>query len=262
MRRQSQRRFPALFALLLLGCAQSPDARPAAAGESNRGAAWDGEVQRWGTLREVLRLGETEARVDLTVAADRAHAYGIGALEGVEGEVLVHDGVVWISRVEGDACRTRRLTQPATERATLLALAHVPRWTSVPVERAVPADEVDAFVAAEARRLGLDLDRPFPLVVEGPLSGLALHVLNGACPFAQPLAPDDPRAPLRRKQERARGLLVGFYSQGAPGELTHHGSATHLHVLLHGDEPLMGHVDAVGLQPGAVLRLPRVSESR
>ena len=238
---------------LLLGCTQPQTVGAAvASGE----APWDGEVQRWGTLREVLRLGKTEARVDLSAAVRRAHAYGIGALAGVEGEVLVHDGAVWVSRVDAGALRTRRLSQPGAEQATLLALAHVPAWTAITVERAVGTDELGAWVAAEARRVGLDPERPFPLLVEGELTGLAMHVLNGACPFAEELPPDSPRAPARRAADRARGLLVGFYSQEEPGLLTHHGSLTHLHALLEGAEPLMGHVDAVGLAPGAVVRLP------
>lgn len=243
----------ALALLLLPACAQhgpagDPEPSPAVAG-------WDGTVQRWGTLKDVLRKGQTQARVDLSVATTSPHAYGIGALEGVRGEVLVRDGEVWVSRVDGDACQTG---SPAdNEQATLLALAHVPAWVEVPVERPVAADALDAFIGAEARRLGLPVDRPVPVLVEGPLTGLSLHVLNGACPFAQPLPPDDPRAPLRREAARVTGLLVGFYSEGPPGELTHHGHRTHLHALVARAPLLMGHADAVGLAPGAVLRLPR-----
>ncbi|MBL4846148.1 MAG: acetolactate decarboxylase [Planctomycetes bacterium] len=243
--------------LVAVGCASTPIAssqEPEAATAAN----WDGSVRSWGSLREVLRLGKTEARVDCAEAVSRAHAYGVGALEGVSGEILIRDGEVWVSRVVDGQGQTLQASSPGEQQATFLAVANVPGWHDVAVQEAVAAGDVDAFIAKEARRLGFDMAKPFPVVVEGAVSGLKLHVLNGACPFAAPIPPDSPQAPFKLELGTARGIVVGFYSEGPPGELTHHSSKTHLHVLVEGEEPQMGHVDSMGLQAGAVLRLPRV----
>ncbi len=244
-------------ALVAVGCTNTPSASSEEP-EAVSAATWDGSVRSWGSLREVLRLGKTEARVDCARAVSQAHAYGVGALKGVTGEILIRDGEVWVSRVVEGQGQTLQASSLGEQQATFLAVANVPEWHEVAVQEAVAADDVDALIAKEARRLGLDTTKPFPVVVEGAVSGLKLHVLNGACPFVAPIPPDSPQAPFELELEAATGTVVGFYSEGPPGQLTHHSSKTHLHVLVEGDQPIMGHVDAIGLRPGAVLRLPRV----
>jgi hypothetical protein len=95
-----------------------------------------------------------------------------------------------------------------------------------------------------------------PFVVEGALHELELHVLNGACPFRAAQGNDAGRAPLRRSFDRASGTLVGFVTDEPPGVLTHHGSRTHVHVLVESPERISAHVDRVTVAAGSVIRVP------
>ena len=62
--------------------------------------------------------------------------------------------------------------------------------------------------------------------------------------------------PVRRDEANVRGRLIGFYTEGPPGELTHHGSRIHVHALIEGPGPTAGHVDRADFAEGVVIRLP------
>ena len=94
----------------------------------------------------------------------------------------------------------------------------------------------------------------FPFVVRGELEELDAHVLNGRCPYAGPGSKETD--PVTRARTRASGTLVGFYTELEPGLITHHGSRTHVHVLLEGDPAFVGHDDAVRIRRGARIGLP------
>lgn len=222
-----------------------------------RSAGWDGTVRQWGTLREVLHDGKTDGRVRLSVAASRPHAYGVGAVKGLAGEVLIIDGESWVSEARGANAQTTRRVDGGAWEAALLAVAHVPAWTESRVDRPVSPGEFDDFILRAATDAGIDVRRPFPFLIEGPLDSMELHVINGQCPMAAANGDSqDGNTPFRRSSRDDSGVLVGFYAEDSGGVLTHHDSKTHVHALVDDDQPVMGHVDAVGVGAGAVIKLP------
>lgn len=54
-----------------------------------------------GALREMMHEGRVERRVDLGPLAGTAGLFGVGALEGLGGEVTILDGAVWQSMPDG-----------------------------------------------------------------------------------------------------------------------------------------------------------------
>ncbi len=216
----------------------------------------DAGVRGWGTLREALRDGEVQGRVDLDEAAGDG-VWGVGALEGLAGEVTIVDGDVWVTVVDGGSPSTT-IGSGAGARATVLAAARVAEWIDVPVPDAVDAADLDAFVESAARAHGLDTGTPFVFRVEGALTDLRLHVIAGECPMrARALGETLTTPPYELAVAKASGGLVGVYAEESAGELCHRGSRTHVHAVLTDGVLLTGHVEAVGIAPGAVLRLPR-----
>ncbi len=57
------------------------------------------EVRQDGSMREVMRDGQTEGRVLLSEAAEESGAIAVGALEWLGGEVTIVEGEAWVSRV-------------------------------------------------------------------------------------------------------------------------------------------------------------------
>jgi len=236
-----------VLCLLTVSCAATKE--PAAS------SAWRGEIERWGTLREALRDGQDQVRVAVAEVA-RKGVYAVGALEGLRGEITVADGEVWIS--EGHVqhpVTTRGLATSA--QATVLFAAEVREWREIVVEADVDPSELDAYVARQARAVGLDPNRPFPFVVEGGLRHLSMHVLAGECPIrARMLDKEMTSPPYQLHSESADGRLVGLYATDSSGILCHMGSKTHVHAMIEQDGGLTGHAETVGLAAGAVLKLP------
>lgn len=213
---------------------------------------WDATLEVHGSMREVMREGRTEGRVSLADAVGR-RSFGLGALAGLLGEIAVLDGEVWIGRPRGDAIASAAV-DPDEEQATLLALTDVRAWHEHVVERDLGPAELEARLAEFGASLGLGIGRPWPFVLEGDFLALETHVLNGACPHAG--TPPPGQEPLRRAYAMARGRAIGFYAPGEGGRLVHHGESLHTHVVLMRPEPLVAHVDRIGLAAGGRIRVP------
>jgi acetolactate decarboxylase len=216
-------------------------------------------VTQYGEMRSVMREGRTELRIALADAVAAPHAIAVGAIEGLAGEVTIVDGEVWVSRVEDGSLRPSGPVPGPGDRATLLTLAHVGAWRAVPIQSSATEGEFEAFVEHAARSRGVDTTRPFPFLIEGTLTDIEMHVINGVCPHATDPETVDAQ-PWRWSGSQATDvLIVGFYAPNAVGVMTHHGSLIHAHVVLSLDgSTVTGHVDRVVVAPGMSLRIPDV----
>jgi acetolactate decarboxylase len=218
-------------------------------------------VSQVGQMRAVMREGLTEPRAALTEFVGTPHAFAVGAMAGLDGEVTILDGQVWITRVV--AGRPVSFGPHATpdDNATLLIGAHVSAWRSVTLPAAAGGEELEALIAQQARAHGLDASKPFPFRIEGGLSSLDMHVINGFCPHSGGEAAQANQPWTFAGAPAAHVTIVGFYAGGSEGEMTHHGTAIHAHALVRLDaERITGHVDAMTVAPGAVLMLPAWSQ--
>lgn len=208
-------------------------------------AAAPARVRTWGTMREVLREGHDEARV-APAAVVGPTAIGVGALARLRGEITIVDGRVLLAEAHGARLQLR--DADAADRAALLIVADVPRWTEVPLGDCGDYDALEGRVAAALRARGRDPAAPQPIRVRGRATDLHLHVIAGACPIAHPDGPP----PWRFAGPLDAVELVGVFCDGAAGRLTHHDRRSHLHAVAPG---LAGHLDDVALTD-AVLLLP------
>lgn len=246
----------ALAALASLAAGACTGASPPAAVEPpmpRAGPAAGIAVRHWGGMREVLREGRTEGRVEL----DRVvgpHSIGVGALAGLAAEVTIDRGRVLLSEVleSGDPDGLAVRAPAPGEAATLLVLADVELWSEHALPAVADLAALERAVREAARAAGLRAgSEPLPFRVEGTARRVQLHVLDHACPLADPAAPP----PWRLDARDTAVVLVGFHAEGAAGVLTHHGQSSHVHALVAGGR-VAGHLDAVALAPGARLYLP------
>jgi len=205
-------------------------------------------------MQAALRDGQTQGRVSLSHAITRPHAYGVGALEGLTGEVVILDSQCWVAQPD-DRGAVGVAREPGELRATLLAVAYVPAWSVAPIPRDVGPYALDDCVRDLAVQHGLDPSRPFPFVIEGEFTALHAHVINGECPTRGNAGGD--HRPYRLDRESASGTLVGIYAENSAGNLTHHDSRAHVHIIMSGDSPVAAHVEQAGLKAGAILRVPK-----
>ena len=217
-------------------------------------------VQQFGPMREVMREGETQARVRLSDAIAKPHAFAVGALERLAGEVTIIDSDVWVSRVASDGTLSVTGPQPADDdAATLMSISYVAKWHAIKIESACAGNELESLIEEFARTMGLDTNMPFPFKIEGELTSLDLHVINGYCPIATDPA-TQAKKPWRNPDfEIANVTIVGFYAPNAVAVMTHHGTAIHAHALGEADgNQIMGHIDNVTVEPGMTLFVPNL----
>ncbi len=209
-----------------------------------------------GALREIMHMGRTERRVDLAPFVGRKGLFGLGALEGLGGEVTLWDGQLWLSTPDGHGSAVAGQHKTTTAGATLLVTSVVTAWQERSVTQAVAFAELDAFIEREALSSGVNAKEAFPFRIEGTPTRLDWHVIDGS------KIPSDAHGHEAHMQTAVRGKLggkparlMGFYSPKHHAVFTHHDTNSHVHVI--SDAPLVtGHVDHVDISKGSRLFLP------
>jgi hypothetical protein len=216
-----------------------------------------------GNFKRMNHTGDTGGQVRLADLPQSAGSWGMGALAGLKGELLLRDGRLLVSR--GDDPLGRVTAAQAGDEAVLFAAARVRQWAEVPLPSDMSQRQFEAFVLEQAKALGLDGREPFPFLVQGRYPRLTWHVLTG-----QPARGVDHAghghghgggggggAGKRLfEQPGAGGELVGMYSGVEfEGVVSHPGERFHIH---YADDAarVSGHVDAYAVARGGLLRLP------
>ena len=213
-------------------------------------------VQVHGALREMMHMGRLERRVDLAPLIGQTGLYGVGALENLAGEVTIWDGAVWVSKPDGRGGHRSAHVKATSDGAALLVTAQVATWQRRPVKRAVPFEELDGFIEAQAQAAGVAIEEPFPFLLVGSVARADWHVIDGS--KIEPGVHGHEahiRSAVRGTLSDQPVRLVGFFSIKHHTIFTHHDTDTHAH-LIHTEPPLTGHVDHLVLSPGAELYLP------
>lgn len=206
------------------------------------------EVTVYGALREMIHDGRIEGRVELASVV-RSGTYGVGALEGMRGEITLVDGAAWLAVGERDGGKARQGV--VGERAALLVASNVSAWRDVAIDAAIT--DLDAAIERYAVSAGLSIDKPFAFVIEGEVDA-TWHVLKG--PPTPGTSPHDHARNAVVGTLAGRATVVGFFSKTHVGVFTHMGHTVHAHVI----DPrsgVGGHADQLTVRAGSTLRLPR-----
>lgn len=213
--------------------------------------------QQWGSMREVLHDGETQARVVLTEAAITHESYGVGALSELAGEITIDGGRVWVSRSLGPGDVATTTGVRAGDAASMLFLGRVSSWTDTPITSKISPVELDRFLADAFADRGAQTG-PVPFRIEGEFTDVRLHVIAGQCPIRARMHGEAMTKPaFELTIPRANATVVGIYAADAAGDVTHMGSDTHMHIIVEHDGRLItGHIESIGVLPGSTLQLP------
>lgn len=237
-----------LVALALLGCVSPRTDRSE-------------ELVRYGTMHDAIGQRRHEGRVGLKDVLRQPHFYGLGALDGLKGEVTIVDSQAVITA--GTTAGGTQQLSPSDLRAALLVGQSVPEWTRVEMEP-VPSERFDEAIATAAISHGLNLTQPFMFLIEGNFTDVRLHVINGACPIHARIKKLELRPheqPIELEANELRGTIVGVYAADSVGTLTHPATSTHTHLIytdLATGAQVTGHLERAGIPTRAILKLPRL----
>lgn len=208
--------------------------------------------EQYGAMRAVMREGQTEARVTVCDVADGRTRFGVGALEGLSGEVTIDSGEVWVSRVEAGKPVTTGPGCTPTDRATLLSVGSIENPVTSTIEIAMADESLEEAIGRAGALVGMPRE-PFMFAIDATATMLRAHVIAGTCAHADPNAEAfrlSIDVPLQIR-------IVGLYAAGAPGVLTHHGSNVHMHaIFVHMGQRMTAHIDSIALAAGARLSVP------
>jgi hypothetical protein len=211
-------------------------------------------------MHESIGRKQDHGRVALADLVDRPHFYGVGAVEELRGEITILDSVAVVT---GETPEGRLESPSADIHATLLVGSSVPEWTTHILDEPVSEERVEAAISVTAKNAGLDPAVPFVFILEGELTNVRLHVINGACPVharMKKITLDDDERPFELEATSLEGTVVGVYAEDSVGRLTHPATSIHAHLIwkdAQTGEPVTGHLERFGLASGAVLELPR-----
>ncbi len=209
-------------------------------------------VKQYGGMRDALRMGNTQSRITFEEVSSKPHAFAVGALTELEGEITIVDGQILVATTPDGATAASAPGAPE-QSATLLTLSYVENW----VKDTIPPDMgFETAVETVAKRNGVDTDKPFPFYVYAQTNSFDLHVINGFCPVASPDLPKEDQ-PWRLHGKQAGLLVVGFFAKNQEGVMTHHGSNIHMHGIdTSGKDVVSGHLDSIDVIPGSTIFVP------
>jgi alpha-acetolactate decarboxylase len=220
------------------------------------------DVRVFGNFERMSHSGDTQGVVKLQEIPRLPGFYGLGALDGLRGEIFLWDGKLLVSR--GHSANGAIEPAAPNDEAVFFVQARVGAWDEVAIPNDMTRAEFESFVLQTASRKELSTDRAFPFIVRGSFRHILWHVVTGA---AAAQNDQSVQADRTHSQGHARnrvfdqanmaGLLLGFYSGAAlEGVISHPGERFHVHYA-DARFSVSGHVDDYRVARGTALLLPR-----
>jgi alpha-acetolactate decarboxylase len=215
-------------------------------------------------MHEVIGLQKHAGRVPLRQLVARPHFYGVGALEGLTGEITISDGEVTVTRVDANGQMLPYDTSTGDPSATLLIGSYISEWTEHRVAHDVAVDKLDEYITDLVKQTQRDLEKPSMFQIEGKFADVRFHVINGACPVHARIRKTEipiDKKPFETELESVQGTMTGVFAKDAVGKITHPASSVHLHLVFKdpvSGKMVTGHVEKTGMLAGARIRLPAI----
>lgn len=218
-------------------------------------------VEHKGALRNIMHKGDLSAKADLNEFENLEGLYGLGAVENLKGEILILDGVPYISSCEIiDSAKVNSIKKTFDVNAALFVYSQVDNWIDIKIPFDVQTyQQLEDFIRTEAIYQGIDVEKPFPFLVEGKFDSFDWHVIDWKEGDLEHSHEKHIQAGLHGTKQNTKGRILGFYSNKHHAIYTHHTTNMHLHIKTD-DNKLVGHVDDLMLNIGTILRLPLIIE--
>jgi acetolactate decarboxylase len=205
---------------------------------SSKNQAQSAEVKISGEMKNVMRLGKLEGTISLDTLP-KENLYGIGPVEYLQGELMIFNGISYVSKVETDSTMTVETIFDV--KAPFFVYAQVAEW-----ENETLPDSITNLESLETYLDDKFKDRNEPVVfkIEGQINAATIHIVN---------LPQGTK--VTSKDEAHQGItyypieqekvdILGFFSRKHQAVFTHHDTFMHLHLITKNRE-MMGHLDEI-----------------
>ena len=227
-------------------------------------SSWDGLLVEWATMREAIGQGQHQARGTFAALNSKPHLFAVGAVVGLKGEATVFDGHLTATEVTccGNLLPVEAEASKKLEGTYVLG-AYIENWETSSIESPLDSQSLEDHLRATALGQPWKNAPAFPFLLEGELTNVKLHVINGVCPLHARLNQIEIAAdkkPYEANYERLQGRVVGFFADKSVGVRTHPDTSLHAHVIFKdpaSGKEVTGHLERFSLGPDVRLRLPR-----
>jgi len=211
------------------------------------------QVNIHGELRKIMHGGAREGLVLLSDVIKEKHVYGVGALEGLDGEILIWDSKPILTKAKkgGEASHSMDAN---SEKALLLVSAKIKEWSETSFNGTTIESSLNDYIYNTAKSKGLNPDEPFPFILESVFPLVKWHIISD--PGLGGTHDDHMNKSWNQTDKNRIGKILGFYSIKHHAIFTHHSTNSHMHYL-DGKSGLSGHVDDLVLGENVILRLPK-----
>ena len=209
------------------------------------------KVKIAGAMMNVMHKGELFGTINLDTISNRQHLYGLGPIEYLRGEILIVDGISYISKVAADGSIQMEETYQA--KAPFFVSENVEKWQEIKLPDSVQnISQLETYLDLTTK----SHSRPFAFKLTATIDSCAIHIVN-LPEGAEVHSPDEAHQNQKIFSIKNQNAdLIGFFSTEHAGIFTHHDTYVHIH-LITTDKKQMGHLDELLLAKGtAKLYLP------
>lgn len=196
------------------------------------------EVKISGEMKNVMRLGKLEGSISLDTL-NKKNLYGIGPVENLQGELMIFDGISYVSKVKTDSSMTVETSFDI--KAPFFVYAQVDEWESETLPSSISnLDTLERYLDEKFK----ERYEPVVFKIEGQIDSATIHIVN---------LPDG--STVSSPEEAHQGIvyypitnakvdILGFFSRKHQAIFTHHDTFMHLHLITK-DREMMGHLDEI-----------------
>lgn len=241
--------FYLILPLLIYSCSTSKALVNQTASEKN-----DFKVEFSGALKNMMHKGDLSAYANLNDYKNIEHLYALGAIEELKGEILILDGIPYISSVQENLLK---IDNSFNYKASLLVNTVVTDWEEFEIHSEVSTyEDLEKFIATTAEQNNISLSKPFPFMIMGKIDSLSWHVINWPVGDNEHSHEKHISSGLHGTHKGFDVQILGFYSNRHHAIFTHHTTNMHLHFISR-DKSKTGHVDGLSLANSMKLFLPK-----
>jgi len=208
-------------------------------------ASWP-QVHIVGEMRNVMWKGQLGGTISIDTISNHKHLYGIGPIEYLSGEIMIMDGITYISTVNEDS--SIHVESVSKVKAPFLAYASIPHWKA----HSLP-DSIQTISQLEnyLDYISINASRPFLFKLSGVVDTALIHVMNLPKGATVSNPQEAHQSQVNYTLIDMEAEMLGFFSTEHQTIFTHHDTYVHLH-LMSRDHKYMGHLDKVVFKKGSM----------
>lgn len=200
------------------------------------------DVKFVGAMRNVMWKGELEGTISIDSISPKTGLYGLGPESYLTGELLINNGVSYVSRINADS--SIQIEKNVDVSAPFFVYAHVKEWNEMILSTETKTiKDLERLIDEKTT----DSKRPFAFKLTGKVNKAVFHIQNlpAGTKVSNPDETHQGQQSFELQDEEVE--IIGFFSTSHQGVFIHHDSFLHMH-LISQDEQKMGHLDELEIE--------------